>query len=519
MTKTGKRIRVEHEPEAAPSSSVQEAAPEPSVGSFLRILVGDELGLVKFIAVAFDAKGPQWENAKIEARWGEPDKKKYVTAISVTTLPSHGLSIAAVARQNGTIDLLTSSLGAPFLPAETLSPPSSSSSSSSTTSSSSSSSAVCSISWIHENKKNPPHQYPSLISCTTSGLVRIHSLDKSSLKSISTGGKIISIMLPQACTTFQTCSQASCMALDSSCQYMAVGGEGCNVQVWDLTTAPPHEVFKAKGGKPDKLGLVDKVNCTSLAFLPGPALLSLHKENEPSIKKKEIVAVEDKNAPTLPPLTLISGTAGHKLYVYQPAIGRRPQVDLPYGETRVTALLPDPSPSSSGSHAGSVWAANGEGSVEKLDLGLKGPPRVQGGLKGATGSVRALAAITLLRVNEDEDDSHDGQEGEGEGARQEGEILPLVSSVGLDRYLRVYHAQTRKCLLKTYLKQHLTAVCMCHPYQQEKKYIPTAIMHQEEEDHERRRAAAGGEESQGEDVEERRGEVPKKKKKKKNPKP
>lgn len=38
-------------------------------------------------------------------------------------------------------------------------------------------------------------------------------------------------------------------AVDSSGRYIAVGGEGCHVQVWSLETQKA--VFKAKGGKPN----------------------------------------------------------------------------------------------------------------------------------------------------------------------------------------------------------------------------------------------------------------------------
>jgi hypothetical protein len=38
-------------------------------------------------------------------------------------------------------------------------------------------------------------------------------------------------------------------AVDESGQYIAVGGEGSNVQVWSL--AEGKEVFRGKGGKPN----------------------------------------------------------------------------------------------------------------------------------------------------------------------------------------------------------------------------------------------------------------------------
>lgn len=74
------------------------------------------------------------------------------------------------------------------------------------------------------------------------------------------------------------------------------------------------------------------------------------------------------------------------------------------------------------------WAANGLGQVEVLDLQTG---KMSGALKGSTGAIRALA-----RHPEE----------------------PLIASVGLDRYLRIYHTRTRKQLSKVYLKQQLTGV-------------------------------------------------------------
>lgn len=75
------------------------------------------------------------------------------------------------------------------------------------------------------------------------------------------------------------------------------------------------------------------------------------------------------------------------------------------------------------------WAANGKGGMQVLDLA---GGKLQGALKGAAGCVRALA------LHPD---------------------LPLLASVGLDRFLRVHNTATRKLLAKVYLKQQLTGGC------------------------------------------------------------
>ena len=75
-----------------------------------------------------------------------------------------------------------------------------------------------------------------------------------------------------------------------------------------------------------------------------------------------------------------------------------------------------------------VWAANGMGKVECLDLRMG---KMHSALKGPAG------AVTSLAMHPD---------------------LPLIASVGLDRYCRVHNVASRALLSKVYLKQQLTAV-------------------------------------------------------------
>jgi ribosome biogenesis protein NSA1 len=84
-----------------------------------------------------------------------------------------------------------------------------------------------------------------------------------------------------------------------------------------------------------------------------------------------------------------------------------------------------------------VWVANAAGQVEVLDLQAG---KMAGAVKGATGSVRSLA---LHRTE------------------------PLLASVGLDRFLRVYSTVSRKQLCAVYLKQQLNGVSFCPASQEE----------------------------------------------------
>lgn len=118
---------------------------------------------------------------------------------------------------------------------------------------------------------------------------------------------------------------------------------------------------------------------------------------------------------------VLVGTGSHKLWLYDARAGKRPQLDVSWRDARVTCLAAEPS-------GGRVWAANGQGYVEVLELAAS---RMHGAMKGAGGSIRSLS----LHPEE-----------------------PLVAAVGLDRYMRVFSTTTRKQLCKTYLKQQLTGV-------------------------------------------------------------
>lgn len=75
-----------------------------------------------------------------------------------------------------------------------------------------------------------------------------------------------------------------------------------------------------------------------------------------------------------------------------------------------------------------VWAGNGMGKIECLDLRMN---KMQGSLKGPAGAVKSLA------LHPD---------------------LPIIASVGLDRFFRVHNIESKALLCKLYLKQQLTAV-------------------------------------------------------------
>jgi hypothetical protein len=236
-----------------------------------------------------------------------------------------------------------------------------------------------------------------------------------------------------------------------------VGGEGHQVQVLSLATQ--QEVFKAKGGKPNKVGNVDLPHVTAVAFLPDPSgqqfvagtvkvsALSPQQRMAGACCAAAIVKLGCKclNSASLETPSLTSdhlrptfngylccmcGTVlvQHKLWLYDMRAGRRPQLDLSWGEARITALAPEQS-------GKRVWASNGTGHIEALDLSAR---RMQGSMKGAAGSVRTLAPHP--------DSSQ-----------------PLLAVAGLDRFVRVHSTETRAGLGKVYCKQQLTGVAWLRP--------------------------------------------------------
>jgi ribosome biogenesis protein NSA1 len=104
-------------------------------------------------------------------------------------------------------------------------------------------------------------------------------------------------------------------ALDGTQARMALGGEGCHVALWDLATQ--QQTWQAKGSKPNRAGLVDKPHITALACLPERTPPWVGAGREPC---------------------MLVGTAGHKLLLYDPGSGRRPQLELDWGDARVTAM-------------------------------------------------------------------------------------------------------------------------------------------------------------------------------------
>jgi hypothetical protein len=117
---------------------------------------------------------------------------------------------------------------------------------------------------------------------------------------------------------------------------------------------------------------------------------------------------------------VLVGTGERRVRLYDARADKRAVMDLEVGETTVTALALN----NQGTFA---FVGNAKGQLQTVDLRER---KVFAKFKGVQGSVRSIAP------------------------HPEGE--PLVAVAGLDRYLRVYHTETRKCLGSAFMKQALS---------------------------------------------------------------
>ena len=189
--------------------------------------------------------------------------------------------------------------------------------------------------------------------------------------------------------------------------------DGGEAGVWDLATRQP--VFKAKGEKPDSLGMVDPAGGASVLTLGG------------ADGDGRVFAV---------------GTGRGRVRLYDARHGARPVAAVApaaagaggaasRGTRRAITALAEGAGGSDNPLA--VWAGDAGGLLRCVDLATKRPEVV---LKGATAGVSAVATWPPARPA---------------GSR-------LVASVGVDGFLRVHSASTRAQVASLYLKQPCVGV-------------------------------------------------------------
>ena len=175
---------------------------------------------------------------------------------------------------------------------------------------------------------------------------------------------------------------------------LAVGCEGAELKVYSIGESGVNQLYAAKGGKPNHVGLCDKPWNSALSFNP-------HKHDGSQI---------------------IVGTGYCKLRLYDTKVGKRPQLDIPFKGFRITAVAPEKSSD------GRWWVGDAGGNLQVYDVRAG---KFSGAIKGIGGSVRSL-------------DIHQTEN--------------LIGSAGLDRFMRVNNTTSRSSIAKVYMKSQLTCI-------------------------------------------------------------
>jgi ribosome biogenesis protein NSA1 len=140
-------------------------------------------------------------------------------------------------------------------------------------------------------------------------------------------------------------------AVDEDGRHLVVGSDGQQPALWELASLT--KIWQAKGGKPNKIGLVDLAHTTAIAFLPGSSTTTTKSSSSSQRTVQQPAAAAAAEATgngaggeTAPPTAAVArrfvcGSVSSKLHVYDTAVGRRPQLEVAFGETRVTSLAPE----------------------------------------------------------------------------------------------------------------------------------------------------------------------------------
>ncbi|KAF8063103.1 WDR74 [Scenedesmus sp. PABB004] len=369
------------------------AGAKPPPPPAYRLLAADDLGVLRVVEVPH---GPKWADAAVVGKWGEPNKDAGATclACSAASLEPGAPGLVAVGRKGRRVELLDAGSGATVAALSVATPdrpPADRAAAAKV--------QLAAVAFVQPDGDRPLQ----LVAAASDGMVSVCTCSDAAAGGGSGGWGVA--------RSFQAGGSVTCMSVDASGRHLVVGGEGIQPSVWDLSTGA--RLWQAKGGKPDMLGLVDRAFTTALACLPAAPGAAAAAE------------AGGGGAAPAPALRFVAGNASSKVHVYDTAAGRRPQLEVTFGETRVTALAPEPS-------GARVWAANGTGHVRALELATR---KLSHALKGAGGSVRGLVL-------------HPGGE-------------PVIASAGLDRFVRVHGTAGAASagLARAYLKQQLTAVC------------------------------------------------------------
>jgi WD40 repeat protein len=216
-----------------------------------------------------------------------------------------------------------------------------------------------------------------------------------SLCALEQGGvvKLYDASLKEQLATFSCPPHVTCSAYHAPSGQLAVGCQGAELKMYSLSEDVGTLTYNAKGGKPDKVGICDKPWNSAMAFNP---------------------LQEDGSQ-------IIVGTGHGKLRLYDTKVGKRPQLNVPFKEHRISSIAPD------GKNK-VWWVGDAGGNVHSYDVTAG---KFVGSIKGIGGSVRSI------------------------------DVHPCASVLvlgGLDRYVRVNSTRTRSSVMKLYVTSQLTDV-------------------------------------------------------------
>jgi ribosome biogenesis protein NSA1 len=224
--------------------------------------------------------------------------------------------------------------------------------------------------------------------------VAINELDHVSVLTESGKGLLYSLAGDDPVAEWKCPPHVTCSTYHGSSHRLAVGCEGAELKVYTIEETGVSQLYAAKGGKPNHVGLCDKPWNSTLSFNP-------HKEDGSQI---------------------IVGTGYCKLRLYDINVGKRPQLDIPFKGFRITAIAPEKS------SGGRWWVGDAGGNLQVYDVRAG---KFSGAIKGIGGSARSL-------------DIHPSE--------------PLIASAGLDRFMRVNSTLSRSSVAKVYMKSQLTCI-------------------------------------------------------------
>ncbi|KAF9586169.1 WD repeat-containing protein 74 [Lunasporangiospora selenospora] len=386
-----------------------------------RFYTADEQGLIKVVTVTelppVKAKrynrtrdtpeSPKKPEATIET-WGTPDRERAIQLMCWDNQKKH----LVVARKNGSVQLIDPKDGSVTLEFKQ---------------------TLVKVEKIETAFVGLFANSESIITCTNTGVVSIHSIKDASATP----------------TTFNVGKDICRMRVHPRDHHIiATGGKEQELTIWDLN-ALTSEVSKEDAKKP-RTGKSAKGKSPSSITPQNNSKDSSSSNGSARYKSKEILDkgqifkaknVKNDNLDLRVPVWNVDfqflstydhtriavGTRNHQIRVYDTKTARRPAVDAEVGTMPVIALA-------TGKDASEIVFSDTVTNVYSVDT-LTGS--IIGQYKGFTGVTTALATFLPF---EDSDATH-------------------LVTVSMDRFMRIHEMdKTRKLLHKVYLKQRLTAV-------------------------------------------------------------